>query len=657
MSQAQDTMPESSARVRRESRSRAARRTLHRSSAAAGRLIAFAAAVLWQASPFFTLALLLLGVLGGLVPLLQIWATAHLIDALTRSGSPAPGSSGGGSVWFAGAAASLLPWLGALLGGTILAQMTGPLSFLLSAHLNERAGETVGRRVYERAMSLRLAAFESPDYYDRLARAHPFLQGAVAPALQTAEALIAGMVAVFGTAGVIARVSVPLALLLLAGSVPVVIVEARQNGAFVRINYRQSPLKRRLAYWWDLSTQRGPAAELRLFGLGGHFLSQWRRLRERLVQELLDSRRRFVRAELLASAASHGLGGVVIAGLVTAAWRGEISPGVLVAALYALHRFEEFRLSARHRAEDLAGWVVDLSHLRAFLSLGGEARASGAAAPSPLRRGITFEHVSFTYPGACEPALRDVTLEIRPGERLALVGENGAGKSTFARLLLGLDEPTEGRILVDGVDLREIDPTSWRAGAAAVFQSFVRYALTARENIGLGDPRRLGREEEIAAAARRSGAHEVVQALPFGYETLLGKGFAGACELSVGQWQKLALARAYLRAAQLLVLDEPAAALDALAEREVYRQFSQASEGKTVLLISHRLGSARLADRIVVLEEGRVVQTGRHEELIAMGGPYTEMYTLQAEWYREPEGGGLPPDDRVTGGPGSMADG
>jgi ATP-binding cassette subfamily B protein len=556
------------------------------------------------------------------------------------AGARPPGPLGSGGAAFAGGLVPVLPWLGALIGSVVLAQLMEPLASLLAAHLNEPVAEAVERRVYERAMSLRLAAFESPEYYDRLDRARQFLGGEVAVTLQTAQALLASVIGSLSTAGVLAAVKWPFALLLLAGSVPLVIVDARQNEAFVRIQYRQTPLKRRIAYWQELSTKRGPAAELRLFGLGRHFLEQWRRLHERLVQERFDSQRRFVRASLLASTASHGLSGVVIVGLVAAAWQGQISPGVLVAALYALHRFEECRTSARHRAEDLVWFGAGLSHLRSFLSLGGAERASGAEAPSPIRRGIVFENVSFTYPGASEPALRDVSLEIRPGERLALVGENGAGKSTLARLLLGLDEPSEGRILVDGIDLREIDPASWRARAAAVFQRFVRYALTARENIGLGDPRCLRHAEEIAAAARRSGAHEVIQALPSGYDTLLGKGFEGAHDLSVGQWQKLALARTYLRQAQLLVLDEPAASLDALAERDVYRQFSQASEGKTVLLISHRLGSARLADRIVVLEKGRVVQVGSHDALITHGGPYAEMYALQAEWYRELAAGG-----------------
>ncbi|HEY3236517.1 MAG TPA: ATP-binding cassette domain-containing protein [Polyangiaceae bacterium] len=232
-----------------------------------------------------------------------------------------------------------------------------------------------------------------------------------------------------------------------------------------------------------------------------------------------------------------------------------------------------------------------------------------------------------------------MNLHVQPGERIALVGENGAGKSTLARLLLGLYRPTQGRILVDGVDLADIDPLAWRKQAAAVFQEFVRYQLTARENIGLADVRALAHDDQIIAAARTSGAHAFIEMLPAAYDTLLGKGFEGARELSVGQWQKLALARSYLRSARVLVLDEPTAALDALAEMEVYRQFSIASKGRTVILISHRLGSARLADRIVFLEQGRVVQCGSHDELLTRGGAYADLYALQAEWYRETPGG------------------
>jgi ATP-binding cassette subfamily B protein len=247
--------------------------------------------------------------------------------------------------------------------------------------------------------------------------------------------------------------------------------------------------------------------------------------------------------------------------------------------------------------------------------------------------GIRFENVGFTYPGSQRPALRAIDLHLRSGERIALVGENGAGKTTLARLLLGLYQPTEGRILVDGVDLANLDPADWRHRAAAVFQEFQQYHLTVRENIGFGNLERLHDLAAIERAGRLSGADAVIATLPAGCETPLGKAYEEGMELSLGQWQKLAVARAYLREAELLVLDEPAAALDARAEVEVYRQFRDVSRGKTVLLISHRLGSARLADRILVLDAGRIVEEGSHAELMARRGLYARMLGAQAQWY------------------------
>ena len=273
----------------------------------------------------------------------------------------------------------------------------------------------------------------------------------------------------------------------------------------------------------------------------------------------------------------------------------------------------------------------------------------GLRPPEPFRRSIRFHGVTFTYPGSNRPAVSDLNIAIRPGERVALVGENGAGKSTVARLLLGLYQPTQGRITVDGLDLSGVDLASWRLAATAVFQDFMRYPLTVCENIGFGQISLMSGghhsaspRPEIIEAAQRSGADGFVQNLPFSYGTLLSKEFDGGVELSFGQWQRLAMARAYVRTAgHIIVLDEPTSALDPRAEVQVYKQFRSAAEGRCAVFISHRLGSARLADRIFVLKAGRLVEQGSHEELLQAGGEYSLMYRLQASWYTERDDGGV----------------
>jgi ATP-binding cassette subfamily B protein len=259
---------------------------------------------------------------------------------------------------------------------------------------------------------------------------------------------------------------------------------------------------------------------------------------------------------------------------------------------------------------------------------------SGARLPSPLRQGIVFEDVSFAYPGATQPALASVSFTIRPGERIALVGENGAGKSTLVKLLMGLYRPSSGRILIDGADLRDLALDGWYARLGAVFQQFNRYQATVRENVAFGWIAALDDVAQIEVAMHRSGADAVAAALPAGINTPLGKEFWDGAELSTGQWQKLAIARAYVRPAELLVLDEPASALDAQAEADVYEHFARLATASTVILISHRLGSCRIAQRILVLKDGRLCEEGTHAELLAAGSVYADLYRLQAAWYR-----------------------
>jgi ATP-binding cassette subfamily B protein len=277
-----------------------------------------------------------------------------------------------------------------------------------------------------------------------------------------------------------------------------------------------------------------------------------------------------------------------------------------------------------------------MSNLFAFLELKAQmpVAARPIDLPRPIAHGVEFKHVSFKYPDRDEYALRDVSLTIKPGEKIALVGANGAGKTTFVKLMTRLYDPSEGQVLIDGIDLREVDPKDLQKRIGVIFQDFVKYYLPARENVGFGQIDQLENEPRIVDSATRSGADPTIRSLPQGYDTMLGKWFERGHDLSGGEWQKVALARAFMREAEVLVLDEPTASLDALNEYAIFQRFRELTDNKIALLISHRFSTVRMADRIVVLDGGRIIETGSHAELLALGGEYAKLFTIQAEGYR-----------------------
>ena len=581
---------------------------------------AFAARALLDASAPLTLGLIALGIIAGLLPLVEVRATTVLLDTLRHTA----------------ALRLALPALGLLGGALVATDVINQVTPLWAALLRERVDGTLARRIYARAVELPLARFEDPTFHDHVEHARRAVAGAdLVDALGVARQMSTGAIGAVAIAVLFAGVQPLLGLLLAAGAIPLALQRTAAMQAFVRTNLLQTAERRRAAYWRDLSTKREPAAELRVFDLGPYFLARWRDVQTRWMVDMAHTRTSQAGRSVALEAGAAVLDAAVAIVLVVAAVHGALSAGSLVALLVALQRFAGFRSGFGWQGERLARLLEELRHLPPFLCLQPEATPSEPVPLEPLREGIDLQGVSFTYPGSTAPALRDITLRLRPGERVALVGENGSGKSTLAKLLLGLYPPTAGRILVDGTDLSAIAPDGWRARVSAVLQEFVRYHFTAGENIAMGHPGRGADRATVEAAARESGAGEVIAALPQGMDTLLGAGFEAGRDLSVGQWQKIALARAYLRDAVLVVLDEPAAALDAMAEREVYRRFAQTTQGRTMVLISHRLGSCRLADRIVVLDSGRIAEEGTHEELLARGGLYAEMYRTQAAWYRE----------------------
>ncbi len=426
--------------------------------------------------------------------------------------------------------------------------------------------------------------------------------------------------------------SVP--IILLAGGVTLLYSHVAQQHRFIDVEHKQASSRRRQTYWYQLLTERLPAVEVRLFGLADHILTSWWRVSEQILRERMRATLRNLGVGVPSVVVSVALFGGVVVALVLAASRETVTAGAIVAYLYIAQSYAYNISQLGWRARGVMEFFARLRYLPEFLALEAQEPATGTSAPSLVRKGITFEGVSFAYPGSDHAALDAIDLSIRPGESVALVGENGAGKTTLAKLMLGLYQPTSGTIAVDGTDLREIDPSSWRGSVGAVFQDFVRYSFTARDNIGFGWLDRLDDSQAVAQAAAMSSAAPFIEALPSGYDTLLGKEFEGGVDLSRGQWQALAIARLYLSEARILVLDEPTSALDALAELEVYREFLDLSAEKTVLLISHRLGSARLADRIVFLEDGKVVEEGTHDELMAAKGRYAELFEMQSDWYR-----------------------
>jgi ATP-binding cassette, subfamily B, bacterial len=589
--------------------------------------------LLWQYAPVSSAALLAVGFVVGVATPLAVWAMQGLINALARPGVAWP---------------AVAPWLALLFGAFLLRDAGRGATIWLASVAREHMDAGLRQRLYAQSLALPLAAFEQPDYYSKLETGRAALGGPFVFVLQHLSTLVSSLIGLGGLLLLYARVHWLLAAILLATAVLRAQIGIAQSRAFNRLQSGSSPLRREVNYWSGLLASRDSAPEIRLFGLASHFLAQWQTVFGRYLTETLTVRRQMAGRGIAGVALQEGVALVSVVALLALGLRQDVSIGTVVALLYGLRRFGDLTGTLANTLRILGDRWATVANLQAFLALPVEGRtAAPHAVPRPIREGVRFHDVSFRYPGADRAALQGVNLTLRPGEHLALVGENGSGKTTLTRLLLGLYQPTSGRITVDGIDLADLDPGAWRQEATAVFQDFGRYPTSVVENIAYADVTLLPADRQptgpaaprVVQAALRSGAAEFIDTLPNGYATLLGKVFEGAEDLSAGQWQRLALARAYLREAQVVVLDEPTAALDPRGEVEVYRQFGAAAAGRCAVFISHRLGSARLADRIIVLQAGSVVEEGSHEALLAANGEYARMYRLQAGWYRQDDAG------------------
>jgi ATP-binding cassette subfamily B protein len=492
-------------------------------------------------------------------------------------------------------------------------------------------------RVMNQAAGLDLLAYEDPVFYDRLERARVQATDRLGM-IQAMGRLVQQAITTLTLSVSIIVFSPWLMLLLIAGVVPAFLGESHFAFLSYAKNFRQTPLKRQLDYLRVLGGSKEASKELKLFGLRDFLRERFTRLCDEIYKENVAlSRRKLIAGAFLSAIGTMGY----YSAYVFVIWRtvsGALSIGTLTflagAILQASSNIQQFFSTLAGIADE----ALFLTDLVAFFGMQPTIRSKPNAlpAPRPMVRGFEFRNVSFRYPGSSRLILNRLNFELRPGQRVALIGENGQGKTTFVKLITRLYDPTEGQILLDGIDLREYDLEDLHREMGVIFQDFMRYEMTARENIAVGRVEEIDNLELLKSSSAEKSMADRIRSdnCPERYEQMLGRRFDRGVDLSGGEWQKVALARAYLRDAQLLILDEPTAALDARSEFEVFHRFAELTAGKMALFISHRFSTVRSADRILVLENGRIAEEGTHDQLASLGGRYAEMFEMQASSYR-----------------------
>lgn len=515
--------------------------------------------------------------------------------------------------------------------GSILARIIDYLDALLA----DKYTRHVSIQVMKHAAELDLLAYEDPVFYDRLDRARVQATDRLGM-IQSIGRLVQQVITTISLSIAIMVFSPWLMLLLVAGVLPAFLGESHFAFLGYAKNFRQTPIRRQLDYLRILGGSREAAKELKLFGLSRFLTQRFTGLSDQIYEENVDlARRRLVAGSLFSIISTIGY----YSAYVYVVWRtvrGALSIGDLTLLTGAIMQASSNIQQIFSTVASIADQALFLTDLLAFFDMQPTIRSKPNAlpAPRPIMRGFEFRDVSFSYPGNPRLVLNRLNFSLRPGERVALIGENGQGKTTIVKLMTRLYDPTEGQILLDGVDLREYDLDDLYGEIGVIFQDFMRYEMTARENIAIGRIDELKALDSIKLAARKGMADQVIERLPGTYEQLLGRRFDGGVDLSGGEWQKVALARAYLRDAQVLILDEPTAALDARSEFEVFQRFAELTAGKMALFISHRFSTVRMADRIIVLENGNIAEEGSHDQLSVRGGRYAEMFEMQAASYR-----------------------
>ena len=592
-------------------------------------------ALVWRTSPALTTATLALRLVRALMPVIVLFIGKLIIDEVVAL-SRLPGAPDGIRAWIDSGMLTRLGVLVALeFGLAVTADIIGRVVSLLDGLLSERFSNETSIRLMEHAATLDLEDFEDSELQDQLDRARRQAAGRMSlMSMMFGQAQDLVTVASFA-AGLMVYAPWLIALLLVA-LVPAFLGEAHFNAQSYTLAYTRTAERRQLDYVRQTGASVETAKEVKIFGLNAFLIERYRQLSGEIYRA--NKRLAIRRAGWGGALTALGTIGYYLA-YAYLVWRtlaGQFSIGDLVFLAGSFLRLRGLLEGLLLGVSQVAGQALYLDDLFGFFEIRPEITSPPNARPfpRPIRQGFSFEDAGFKYPGARRWAVRHLTFTLHPGEVLALVGENGAGKTTLVKLLARLYDPDEGRILLDGHDLRDYDLDDLRGNIGVIFQDFMRYHLSAADNIAVGRIEARDDRDRIERAARRGMADDVIRRLPGGYDQIVGKRFRTGIDLSGGEWQKVAIARAYMREAQVLILDEPTAALDARSEFEVFQRFRDLSEQRTAVLISHRFSSVRMADRILVMADGQIEAVGSHEELLASSERYAELFELQAAGYR-----------------------
>jgi len=581
-------------------------------------------ALIWATDPLLSLASVFLRLCRAVLPLAALWVPKLILDELVTL------------IAHRDLSVTRLWKLVALeCAIAITNDLVARVNTLTESLLADRFTNLVSVRMIAHAATLDLASFEDPTFCDQLQRART--QTSTRLSLFTALLIVSqDAVTLVSLAAGLIVFSPWLIVLLVVSVIPSLIGQTHLTNLAYSVLYRSTPQRRSLEYYQTLGASPQPAKELKLFGLGHHLAGEYRRISDEIyaANKNVAIKRATVSAALNFTSTLGYYGAYVVILFKTLVGAISIGTFALLTSAFARSRLCIERLSSSFN--DISEQALYLNDLFQFFDMRPSIRSLPGAisVPRPILRGFEFRNVSFTYPGSDHQVLNQLSFHLPPGKSLALIGANGAGKTTIVKLLARLYDPTAGQILLDGVDLREYDLEDLHRQISVIFQDYVRFELLVRENIGFGDLRWLRDLERLKEAAHKSGADDLIERLPGGYNQMLGRRFEGGIGLSGGEWQKVALARAYLREAQLLIFDEPTASLDARSEHEAFQRFTMITRNRMAILISHKFSTVRMADKILVLVNGAIQEQGTHDELLKIDGRYAELFGLQAAGYR-----------------------